>query len=148
MRALECIQKHEDVQAVTTAIRSVYASWAQESARYLQKVAGHGGLLGKIVVAATKQEILSGECILFVDGLRFDVAQRLLTSLERTGYKIEDRIRWAALPSVTATGKAAVCPVRNLIRGEAADADFVPSVAKTGKSLKDGNNLKKLLTDN
>ena len=52
-----------------------------------------------------------------------------------------------ALPSVTATGKAAVTPVRDRIRGEDGSPDFEPSVADTGQSLKGGYHLKKLLTD-
>ncbi len=57
-------------------------------------------------------------------------------------------IRWAALPSVTATGKAAVAPVRAKISGTDDCADFEPCVAATGQSLKGGYHLKKLLNDN
>ncbi len=54
---------------------------------------------------------------------------------------------WAALPSVTATGKPAVTPVRHLIKGELANGDFEPVVAKTKQSLKGGYHLKKLLAE-
>jgi hypothetical protein len=39
-------------------------------------------------------------------------------------------------------------PVRHLIRGQDVNADFEPSVAATGQSLKGGYHLRKLLTDN
>jgi hypothetical protein len=89
-----------------------------------------------------------GECILFVDGLRTDAAHRLGALLEKNGYRVEEKIAWAALPSVTATGKPAVTPVRDQISGDLANADFEPAVAETGQSLKGGYNLKKLFTKN
>ena len=52
---------------------------------------------------------------------------------------------WAALPSVTATGKPAVSPVWEFIEGKEANSDFEPSVKETGQSLKGGYHLKKLL---
>ncbi len=50
-------------------------------------------------------------CLLFVDGLRFDCAKRLAAALEEAGCAVEESIRWAALPSVTGTGKPAVAPL-------------------------------------
>jgi hypothetical protein len=55
---------------------------------------------------------------------------------------------WTALPSVTATGKAAASPVRTKISGTDDCDDFEPCVAATGQSLKGGYHLKKLLNDN
>ena len=51
------------------------------------------------------------------------------------------------LPSVTATGKAAVAPVRDKISGTDTCDDFEPCVAATGQSLKGGYHLDKLLRD-
>ena len=53
----------------------------------------------------------------FVDGLRFDAARRLANMLASNGFEVTERPVWAALPSVTATGKAAVTPVKDKIRG-------------------------------
>lgn len=88
-----------------------------------------------------------GECVLFVDGLRFDVARRLSDRLSSKGLTVEEAPTWAAIPSVTATGKPAVTPVYPLIVGQEANADFVPCVASTGQSLKGGYYLQKLLAD-
>jgi hypothetical protein len=55
---------------------------------------------------------------------------------------------WVPLPSVTATGKAAVAPVRDKIRGEEHSRDFDPVLADTGQSLVGGGPLKKLLIQN
>jgi hypothetical protein len=67
--------------------------------------------------------------------------------LRQKGLSVGIETSWAALPSVTATAKPAVTPVRSKIRGQEVNADFEPSVAATGQSLKGGYHLKKLLTD-
>ncbi|MBM4387485.1 MAG: PglZ domain-containing protein, partial [Deltaproteobacteria bacterium] len=86
-----------------------------------------------------------GECVIFVDGLRFDAAKQLSEMLGGRGCIVEEQLVWAALPSVTSTGKAAASPVRRRIFGKEFDADFDPCVAETGQSLKGGYHLKKLL---
>jgi hypothetical protein len=53
------------------------------------------------------------DCILFVDGLRYDAAKRLVDMLEKIGCTITENQRWAALPSVTGTGKPAVAPLNS-----------------------------------
>ncbi len=148
LRILACITRQEDLEAVTTAVRSIYLPWVEESARYLQHVVDKSGYPCKTKSGRSVSLDISGECILFVDGLRFDVAHRLETLLLDAGLHVDEKINWAALPSVTATGKPAVTPLTHLIHGELANADFEPSVAETGQSLKGGYHLKKLLIDN
>ena len=67
--------------------------------------------------------------------------------LKIEGLDVTENATWSALPSVTATGKAAVSPVKHKIRGEEGNCDFEPCVATTGQSLKGGYHLKKLLVD-
>lgn len=148
LRALSCVYKESDLQAVTNAIRSVYLTWAEESARYLQKIVHDHGYPGDMASSRPKIPAKDGGCILYVDGLRIDAAYRLSALLENSGYLVEKKSAWAALPSVTATGKPAVTPVRDQISGDLANADFEPMVAETGQSLKGGYHLKKLLTKN
>jgi len=148
LRILACINRQEDLEAVTTAIRSIYLPWAEESARHLQHVVDKSGYPCKTKSGQSTSLDISGECILFVDGLRFDIARRLETLLFEAGLHVDEKINWAALPSVTATGKPAVTPLAHLIHGELASADFEPSIAETGQSLKGGYHLKKLLIDN
>lgn len=147
VRALACVEKQEDLAAVATALRSIYLPWAEESARYLQKVVDKSGYPGGTASASKVATYTDGECVLFVDGLRFDVAKRLIEMLSALGCEVEEKISWAALPSVTATGKVAVTPVKDKIIGKEANADFEPCVANTGQSLKGGYHLKKLLND-
>ena len=57
----------------------------------------------------------AGTVVLFADGLRFDVLQRLVARLRAKGHAVAVSIRWAALPTVTATAKPAVSPVAERI---------------------------------
>ena len=147
MRALAFIKSHEDFEAVKTAIRVVYLPWAEESARYLQKLVDESGYPGESAASRKSSQRRDGECILFVDGLRFDAAKRLADQLTKKGFQVEERIVWAALPTVTATGKPAVAPVCDKISGSDDTIDFEPNVAKSGQSLKGGYYLKRLLKD-
>ena len=147
IRALAHVEKDADLEAISTAIRSVYLPWSEESARHLQKIVDGATYPGETCLSAKPVPPRDGECILFVDGLRFDMGKRLVDMLEHRGFEIREDPTWAALPSVTATGKAAVTPVKDKMRGQDNSADFDPNVAETGQSLKGGYHLKKLLTE-
>ena len=147
IRALAQVDSPADFKAVTTAIRSVYLPWVEESARYLQKLVDGASYPGGTCMTVKETPFSPGDCVLFVDGLRFDAGKRLVKYLDACGLDISEEPTWAALPSVTATGKAAVTPVRDMIRDVDGSPDFEPSVADTGQSLKGGYHLKKLLID-
>jgi hypothetical protein len=147
IKALAVVEKPLDCNAVSAAIRSVYLPWAEDSARYLQKVVDGATYPGGTIDDSTPALRKEGECILFVDGLRFDSAKRLGEMLQAKGCEIAERTTWTALPSVTPTGKPSVSPVRNKIRGRDANDDFEPCVAGSEQSLKGGYRLKKLLKD-
>lgn len=107
LRALEEVETGPDLEAISTAIRAAYLPWSDESARYLQSIwkknppkTGHGG-----------DKEGSPACVLFVDGLRYDCARRLSGLLERNGFVVKEAEKWAALPTVTGTGKPAVAPL-------------------------------------
>ncbi|MBF0101459.1 MAG: BREX-1 system phosphatase PglZ type B [Desulfobacterales bacterium] len=148
LSALSCVEQINDFEAISTAIRSIYLPWMEESSRHLQHVASLEGYPGKTKNNNTHIAKIAGECILFIDGLRFDVARRLSSLLKQLLLQVDETIVWAALPSVTATGKPAVSPVRDQIVGIIANADFEPVVAETEQSLKGGYHFKKLLTEN
>jgi len=148
LHSLSFIETEDDLQAVTTAIRSVYMPWVEDSSRYLQEEVEKSGYPDGPLLSRKKRSVENGECILFVDGLRYDLAHHLTELLTRRGYKVSEKASWVALPSVTATGKPAVSPVWEFIEGGEANSDFDPLVKETGQSLKGGYHLKKLLGAN
>jgi len=121
--------------------------WAEESARHLQKVVDETSYPGGNCLTEKPFSSNEGDCVLFVDGLRFDAAKRLIGLLERSGCEISEEVKWAALPSLTSTGKPAVTPVRDRIEGQDGSPDFEPVVAVSGQSLKGGYHLKRLLAE-
>lgn len=147
LNALASVSKQVDVEAVTIAIRAVYLSWIEDLARYFQKLIQKHGYSDCIRTNNINISKVDGECIVFVDGLRFDVAKRLVEKISNSGFDVVENIRWAALPSVTATGKPAISPVSHLIKGNEFNNEFEPSVASTNQSLKGGYHLRKLLKD-
>ncbi|MBY0147755.1 BREX-1 system phosphatase PglZ type B [Neobacillus niacini] len=144
LKALATVNKQLDVEAVIIAVRSVYFSWIEDLSRYFQKLVKEHGYP---VIYSDKSANDEPQCIVFVDGLRYDVAKRLIENMTKYDVNVTDDFRWAALPSITATGKPAVTPVRHLITGRNLDSDFEPSVASTNQSLKGGYHLRKLLKE-
>lgn len=147
LKALEMVDSPADTEAVSIAIRSIYIPWADDSARHLQKIIDRNKYPGGDCETVVTPSFTDKTCILFVDGLRFDLGKKLSEILKSQGLDVVEEPRWAALPSVTATGKPAVTPVSDKIRGLDGNIDFEPAVSETGQSLKGGYQLKKLLTD-
>jgi hypothetical protein len=148
MAALEEVETSTDLAAVETVIQVIYRPWLEDAARRFQQLVRDNGYPGRKRSEVKVVSPVEGEAWLFVDGLRYDLAQRLLALLqEDNGLKVETVRNWAALPSVTATAKPAVSPVAAKIIGSDVNADFEPSVQATGQSLKGGYQLSKLLKD-
>lgn len=147
VRALSFADAPGVADAISIAIRSVYLPWVEESARYLQRVVSETSYPGGDVTTAGLEAQRDGECVVFVDGLRFDTAKRLAGFLASKGLEVKERLRWSALPSVTATGKPAVTPVRHMCAGEDEGSGLDPVVAATGQSLGGGHHLRRLLSE-
>ncbi|NWJ95667.1 MAG: BREX-1 system phosphatase PglZ type B [Chloroflexi bacterium] len=112
--ALAGVETGPDVAAVKAAITALYRPWLQNGANAMQKAvqAASEYQSGKL------PELEAGTCLLFSDGLRFDVGQKLATVLEKRGLLCQVKPHLSALPTVTATAKPAISPVASLITGE------------------------------
>lgn len=100
-----------DEVAVRSALRAMYFPWLDASAAAFQKaVAAEGWARPKPV------EWGVGTCVLFSDGLRFDVAQRLAEMLTADGLAVSVDTRRGALPGVTETGKPALMPIADKLK--------------------------------
>ena len=143
----------DDEQLVADAVRHVAKPWLDDSARAFQTAVrdhpfasvgtgsvkespstAYTGTLRPVAaaptspVAATEQE-----CLLFVDGLRYELGRCLAERLRERGLAATIRPRWAAIPTVTATAKPAVTPVADQIAGDRLGADFLPVVRGSGR---------------
>lgn len=148
LQAIKSVTKGGPLEAVQVALQAIYLPWMEEGARKMQTLITQQAYPGPKAEAAPFPDAEAGMVIFFVDGLRFDLAQQLAERLERKAVTLDRSSTWSALPSVTATAKPAVSPVRQEITGEDVSADFDPVVKATGKSLRGGHHFKKLLSDN
>lgn len=127
-RALQLVKKQEDIDAITNAIRSIYISWIDECARNLQKA------IATNPIKSVPNEHKPGECILFVDGLRFDMAKQVSENLTALGYDVMYRSRLSELPSLTATCKPALMPIADELIGlEVDNEDFCPVIKESNQ---------------
>jgi hypothetical protein len=145
-RALGVVQSKADTDAVGAAVRAIYLPWLEEAAKRLQDAVRQVGGMPPLPGGPELAVMEPGTCMVFVDGLRYDVAKRLLAQLDGLGTTALTA-RWTSMPSVTASGKAWCSPVAGLIAGTAADTEFEPRVAADGKPLS-AHNFRRLLSDN
>jgi hypothetical protein len=89
--------------------------------------------------------------VLFADGLRYDLGQKLKAALEAKIGPVQLRHQFVALPSVTPTAKPAVSPVAGKIKGTEAGEEFRPCVGQAfqpdGKASQAGKADLLLTTD-
>ncbi len=107
----------------------LYSPWLEAGARRLQELVDQESEGLSRLVKVTKSEDES--CLLFVDGLRFDVGATLLEKLEARSLKVQLSHRVSALPTVTATAKPAATPVAALVEGTKKAEDFMPVISAT-----------------
>ena len=120
-----------DEELIKKAVRHLLEPWLDDSCRAFQAAVERMGLPGS--TSQTPVEAGKDTCILFVDGLRYDLGRRLGEMLEGRGCRVNVGRRWSGIPTVTATAKPAVTPVAPAIAGEILGEDFAPKIRKTGK---------------
>jgi len=133
MRALASVKSLADKKAVSAAVRAMYLPWLEAGAERLQRLT-----VDTPLPHVGQQPMITGDtgtCILFADGLRFDLAQRAVAACGERDLCVTQNRRWAALPSVTATAKPAVSPVADQIHGVGLPETFSPDVKASGKVL-------------
>ena len=122
-----------DEACVAAAVRRLLEPWLDESARAFQAAVERRPLPGAGAQPAVDAD--DDGCLLFVDGLRFDLAQRLAERMEDRGLRVARGRRWAALPTVTGAGKPAVTPVAGEFEGGAPEPAFAPRPRGGGKPV-------------
>ena len=120
--ALCLVKTDGDRAAVNAAIRALYLPWLDRGALTLQNIAKLGG------VDFAKPKPLSSQpaVLLFVDGLRFDLAAALRERLEAQQLKVALNWCWSGWPTVTATCKPLATAVASALLPGPADPQFRP----------------------
>jgi hypothetical protein len=134
LRALAEGKSNQDRAAIQAAARVVYLPWLRSAAQLFQQLAAKTPFGGAGQQPAIEANV--GECLLFADGLRYDLGQELRALCEERGLRVGLGRRWAGTPTVTATAKPAVSPVAGLLQGGVALPDnFTPSIKSGGQEL-------------
>ena len=140
--ALRAVEQAEDVSAVKAVITALYRPWLEHAATSMQKLV-YADHPSQTYYVESLPEPAHGTCILFCDGLRYDIGQRLTEALEAhklTG-KVEAHL--AALPGVTPTAKPAISPVARMLTGKGSQG-LEPVVSDSGSKVT-ADVLRKLL---
>lgn len=134
LRALAEAKSAEDWKAVTAAIQGAYLPWLNDAAEHFQKLVGANPLPSHDP-KSPDAIVDPGTCVMFVDGLRFDLGMRLAALAQARNLRVTNGHRWAALPTVTATAKPAVSPIGASLSGNHLGADFCADVRDTAQPL-------------
>ncbi len=73
-------------------------------------------------------------CVVFADGLRFDVGAVLQERLEAQGFRVRMSHHIAPIPTVTATAKPVASPAHGSCSGKADPEDFAPVITSGNQS--------------
>ena len=131
LRALAEVASPDDVAVVGKVLRTLYRPWLEEGAVALQGAVSSDP---SAYVTMTPPGPTPGSCILFTDGLRYDLANELARVLGASGSDCAVTPALAALPSVTMTGKPAVSPAAHLFSGQS-PAALEPARISTGSKM-------------
>ena len=149
LRAVDCVRSDADLASVSKIVRAMYLPWLDDAAKRLQAEVIKNPLPSPQDQAEFVTDLPPGTCVLFVDGLRYDLAQRLAVKLMAKSLNASIDWRWSTVPSATPSAKPAVSPVAKLVGGKL-DAtvakDFAVCVIETQDTLNTDRFSKLLVT--
>ena len=131
MEALYRLKQGAENGLVTNVVRALYEPWLDRSARRFQELLSAPGVDPHKLTAAVAAE--RDTCVLFADGLRFDVGAVLQERLEAQGFRVRMSHRIAPIPTVTATAKPVASPAHWSCSGKADAEDFAPIITSSNQ---------------
>ncbi len=140
LAALAAAPAETDRAAVSAALRAVYLPWLEDGAVALQSL-----VKGVAVTFAADPRQIDSDAVVFVDGLRMDLAISLVEALEKAGAVAQLDWRWTGFPTSTATCKPLVSPVARRLHGMTDTTDLTP-VTGEGRTA-DHAMLRKLMAN-
>lgn len=139
LRSLAAVETQADQAAVHAAVRALYTDWLEHCAVLMQTTlrTAHPPEFEP----APAPTVSAGTCLLFSDGLRYDLAQALAERLRQRSLGADVSWQMTSLPSITATAKPGVSPAANLL---SSGASLEPTYGGTKVTV---SVLRKALTD-
>ena len=131
MDALSRLKQGGEHSLVTKVVRALYEPWLDRSARRFQELMSAPNVDPRKLTAAVAAE--RDACVLFADGLRFDLGAVLHERLEARGFRVRMSHRIAPIPTVTATAKPVASPAHSACSGRPDAEDFTPAITSGGQ---------------
>jgi hypothetical protein len=131
VEALCLLKQGAENSLVTKVVRALYEPWLDRLARRFQELMSTTGVDPDKLTKAVAAE--RDTCVLFADGLRFDVGAILQERLEADGFRVRMSHRIAPIPTVTATAKPVASPAHGSCSGKADAEDFTPIITLSGQ---------------
>ncbi|WP_027571506.1 BREX-1 system phosphatase PglZ type B [Bradyrhizobium sp. WSM1743] len=131
MEALGRLKQGAENSLITKVVRTLYEPWLDRSARRFQELMSAPGVDPHKLTTAVNAE--RETCVLFADGLRFDVGAILHERLEAQGFRARISHRIAPIPTVTATAKPIASPAHGSCSGKADADDFAPIITSSNQ---------------
>ncbi len=129
MKALGSVRELSDTSAVENAVTLLYSGWLDETAlRFQEAVESDPGSYA----SPEPSDCQPGTCLLFTDGLRYDLAVGLSELLRGRGLTVELGSHLAALPTITSTAKPALAPIAGAFFGGPALAPVTEAGTEVG----------------
>lgn len=127
LAALGEVDRRVDCAAVNAAVAATYKPWLDAVARAFQDAIGPAANAGTYAAGAPPT-LSPGEVVVFIDGLRLDIAHVLVSRVSSMGLTADLATDLAALPTVTPTAKPALVPIplQQLGPGKELDARRAP----------------------
>jgi hypothetical protein len=146
LEAMAVVYRGANVRAVQRALEALYVPWLKSTNERFQALVRQDGVPDydgvKEQAAAYNAK---GDCWIFVDGLRLDVAHKLYEALKERGRAPQLTTGWSTIPTVTASGKIMASPLNDVAAGNAGSIDFVPTDG--GEKRMDTARLRRMLKD-
>lgn len=123
--AMATAQQYELEKPIHAVLEALYRRWLEKQAEGFQALVKKNGYPDWSL-----PEVPDGTVVLFVDGLRFDLARELETLLYRdNNLSVALEPGFTSIPSVTSSGKVWVSPACQLAEG-GNGGDFAPKLPK------------------
>jgi hypothetical protein len=127
IKALEIALVTDCLAAIEPPLLALYRPWLQRSAETFQQRVASEGYPSKII-----DEVTDGTVLLFVDGLRLDLAKNLEATLSTTGLTVDFQHRFTSVPSVTSSGKVWCSPGYAAAQMSSTAKGFEPTLRLSG----------------
>lgn len=140
LEALASVKQPAEMALIQNVVRALYLPWLDASARHFQSLIDGAENAVRAKVTGSQHE--KDACLMFADGLRYDVAGMLAERLEAKGYRVRLSHRLAPLPTVTSTAKPFATLSHDKLEGGEDIVDFNPRFknspqAATAQRLRD-----------